>query len=80
VAGASAVLAFLAVESEAARRRQAAVTYAAALAAALSFGAWRLAQPVAAQGSLRVGLVQASIRQEEKWPRAGERNCSATSG
>ncbi len=75
VAGASAVLAFVAVESEAGRRRRAAVAYAVALAATLGFGVWRLSQPVAAQGSLRVGLVQASIRQEEKWaPGLAERN------
>lgn len=75
VAGGSALLAYLALEAQARSRGRAVLAAAACLAAALSFGAWRLAQPVAAQGSLRVGLVQASIRQEEKWaPGLAERN------
>jgi apolipoprotein N-acyltransferase len=33
----------------------------------LAFGVWRMGQPVAEAGRIRVGLVQASIRQEMKW-------------
>ena len=75
VAGGSSLLAYLAVEPRPSARRRAALAGLAALAGVLAFGAWRLATPVATQGSLRVGLVQASIRQDEKWvPGLAERN------
>jgi apolipoprotein N-acyltransferase len=39
----------------------------ALVAAVWLHGQWVLSQPVEASGTLRVGLVQASIRQDEKW-------------
>ena len=46
--------------------------------AAFAWGATRLAQPVATTGTLRVGIVQAAIPQDEKWdPSSAWRNVEA---
>src|SRR4029077_12802254 len=43
---------------------------AAVLALAWMHGEWRLGQSLPEEGRLRVGLVQASIAQDEKWDAA----------
>jgi apolipoprotein N-acyltransferase len=70
VALASAVLAFVAVEASAARRRAAVTGLALVLLAVFVDGERQLARPVEESGRLRVGLVQASILQEDKWDEA----------
>jgi len=65
----SAAAAYVALEPRAARVRAAAVV-AVVLAAAWGFGRWRLATPVPETGRVRVGLIQADIRQEDKWDEA----------
>jgi apolipoprotein N-acyltransferase len=74
VASPSALLAYLAVEARPSRRRAATVAVALGLLVVWGHGRWRLAQPVPEGGRLRVGLVQAAVRQEEKWDpdRAGD--------
>lgn len=67
VAASSAVLAFVAVERDPGRRRRAVLGLAVLLAVVAGDGFWRVAHPPAATGSVRVGLVQASIPQDEKW-------------
>jgi apolipoprotein N-acyltransferase len=67
VVASGSVLAYVAVERSAARRRAAALALAALMAAVWLDGSTQLSRPVAASGSVRVGLVQASILQEEKW-------------
>jgi len=50
------------------RARRTAIAGAGLLVAAvLGYGAWALRAPVPESGRIRVGLVQASILQEEKW-------------
>ncbi len=70
VAASSAALAFVAVEREPARRRAAVVGLALLLAVVAGDGFWRVAHPPQATGRVRIGLVQASIPQEEKWDEA----------
>jgi apolipoprotein N-acyltransferase len=70
VAGVSGVLAFLVLERRAGARWAAALAGAAVLALAWMHGEWRLGQSLPEQGRLRVGLVQASIAQDEKWDEA----------
>ena len=67
VACAGAVLAYLAVAKEPRARAGAACGLAVLLWAVGMYGSWVLGQPIASSGRVRVGLVQASIRQDEKW-------------
>jgi apolipoprotein N-acyltransferase len=67
VVAASAVLAFVAVEPEAGPRRRAVLGLALLLAVVAGDGFWRLSHPPQTTGQIRVGLVQASIPQDEKW-------------
>jgi apolipoprotein N-acyltransferase len=67
VAGVSAVLAYMTVEFRPSFRRRAGMAAVAVLAAAWAHGYWLLRTPVAETARLRVGLVQASIAQEDKW-------------
>jgi apolipoprotein N-acyltransferase len=70
VAGVSGVLAYLAVETSARRRKTAALAAAAVLAAVWLHGVWLLGREAPETGRIRVGLVQASILQDEKWDAA----------
>ncbi len=70
VAATSAVLAFVVVERRAGRRWSTALAGAAVLGVAWMYGEWVLARPVPETGRVRVGLVQASILQEDKWDAA----------
>jgi apolipoprotein N-acyltransferase len=63
----SASLAFVLIAPETRERRRALVGLGLILAATLGWGAWRLRSTVFDDGSLRIGLVQASIPQDEKW-------------
>jgi apolipoprotein N-acyltransferase len=67
VAASSAVLAYLAVAKGPRARAGAASGLAVLVWAVGMHGSWILGQPVASSGRVRVGLVQASIRQDEKW-------------
>lgn len=67
VAGVSAVLAYMALETQARPRRRAGLVAATALAAVWAHGSWRLRTPIGEAAQLRVGLVQASILQQDKW-------------
>jgi apolipoprotein N-acyltransferase len=67
VALVAAVLAYVAVEKNPARRRLAGLVVAALMAAVWGHGAWRLGQPEPSGPRMRVGLVQASVLQEDKW-------------
>jgi apolipoprotein N-acyltransferase len=67
VAGVSGTLAFLVLERRRGPRAAALLATVAALAVVWMDGEWRLARPVPEVGRLRVGLVQASIAQDEKW-------------
>jgi apolipoprotein N-acyltransferase len=63
----SALLAFVAVEHGARRRRRALVALALLVGATWGGGAWAMRQPIPESGRIRVGLVQGGIRQEDKW-------------
>lgn len=67
VAASSAVLAYLAVARGPRARAGAASGLAVLVWAVGMYGSWELGQPIPASGRIRVGLVQASIRQDEKW-------------
>ena len=67
VAAVAATLAYIAVEPAPAPRRRAGLATAAVLAVVWVHGAWLLRQPLPEAGRVRVGLVQASILQDEKW-------------
>jgi len=67
VCGVSAVAAYVALEPRAARRRRAVLAAVAAVALVYGHGAWRLGQPENVVGQVRVGLVQASVLQGDKW-------------
>jgi apolipoprotein N-acyltransferase len=67
VAVASSVLAYAVVEARARRRWSAAAGGAALVATALAYGAWTLGRTPEVAGMVKVGLVQASIPQDEKW-------------
>jgi apolipoprotein N-acyltransferase len=67
VAATSGVLAYAIVETSPGRRRRALLTMAVALAIAWAHGWWLLSRPVPEAGRVRVGLVQASILQDDKW-------------
>jgi apolipoprotein N-acyltransferase len=70
VAAASAVLAYVLVEARPAPRRRALSGLAALLGASLGYGAWALVRPPTEAGRVRLGLVQPSIAQDEKWDAA----------
>jgi apolipoprotein N-acyltransferase len=67
VAGVSAVLGYMTVEPRPALRRRAGVAAVAVLGAVWAHGYSLLRTPVREAARLRVGLVQASIAQEDKW-------------
>lgn len=67
---ASSVLAYLAVEQDAVRRRRAGLGLVLVLAVVATDGLWRSRMALPETGRIRVGLVQASIPQEEKWDEA----------
>jgi len=67
VCAASALLAFVALEPRAGRRRAAAAGLVLLVGGAWTLGRWQMSRPVAETGRLRVGLVQGGVRQEEKW-------------
>ena len=64
---ASAAIAYVLLETRPRARLRVGLAVAALLGAAWGFGRWRLSQPVPETGRVRVGLVQADIRQEDKW-------------
>jgi apolipoprotein N-acyltransferase len=70
VAGVSAVLAYLVLERRRWARWAAALGAAAVLAITWMHGEWWLSRVPPETGRLRVGLVQASIAQDEKWDAA----------
>jgi len=65
--GVCGVLAYVAVETRRGRRQAAAVAAAGIVVALWAHGAWLLGREIHETGRVRVGLVQASILQEEKW-------------
>jgi apolipoprotein N-acyltransferase len=67
VASVSAVLAYMGAERRPRARRTAGLAVAGLLALAWGYGAWLLRQPEPERGRLKVGLVQASIVQDDKW-------------
>jgi apolipoprotein N-acyltransferase len=70
VAAVSSALAFLVVERRRGPRRAVLLATASLLAVVWMHGEWRLGQVPPEAGRLRVGLVQASIAQDEKWDAA----------
>jgi len=67
VCAVSAAFAYAVLEPDARRRRAAGWATAAVVLLAWGYGMWRLRQPDPVTGSLRVGLVQASVLQGDKW-------------
>jgi apolipoprotein N-acyltransferase len=67
VACAGAVLAYLALARDPRARAGAACGLAVLVWAVGMYGSWAMGQPVPTSGRVKVGLVQASIRQDEKW-------------
>jgi len=63
----SALLAFIVVERRRAARRAALVGLVALVGGAWGFGTWAMSRPLPETGRIRVALVQAAIRQEDKW-------------
>jgi apolipoprotein N-acyltransferase len=70
VAAVSSALAFAVVERRRAPRNFALLATGALVALVWMHGEWRLGQSLPEVGRLRVGLVQASIAQDEKWDAA----------
>ena len=70
VASVSSALAFLVLERRRGPRTAALMATASLLAVVWMHGEWRLGQVLPEVGRLRVGLVQASIAQDEKWDAA----------
>ena len=70
VAAVSSALAFLVLERRRGPRAAALLAAASLLAVVWMHGEWRLSQVPPEVGRLRVGLVQASIAQDEKWDAA----------
>jgi apolipoprotein N-acyltransferase len=70
VAAVSSALAFLVVERRRGPRTFALLGTGALVALVWMHGEWRLSQSLPEVGHLRVGLVQASIAQDEKWDAA----------
>src|SRR5262249_47516004 len=72
---ASALLALAVLERDGRSRQKALLALVVLVGSSWAFGAWRMAQPVAESGRIRVGLIQGGIRQEEKWaPENADRN------
>ena len=67
VALVSALLAYVAVEPRAVLRRRALVGLGLVLGGSWAWGSWVLSRPLPEAGTIRVGLVQGGIPQEEKW-------------
>jgi apolipoprotein N-acyltransferase len=67
VVAASAALAYMGAEARPRPRRAAGLAVAGLLALCWADGAFRLRQPELERGRLKVGLVQASIVQDDKW-------------
>jgi apolipoprotein N-acyltransferase len=67
VAGVAAVLAYEVLETRRAHRRWAAFVAVSLLLAIWVHGHWMLSRPLSGKRRLRVGLVQASIPQDDKW-------------
>lgn len=67
VAAVSAAAAYRVVEPDRRRGLLALLGAAGLVAATLGYGAWTLGRPAVESGRVRVGLVQASIPQDEKW-------------
>lgn len=67
VAAVSAAVAYAIVEPRRARGRRALAAGALLVAAVAGDGVWRLRTPIPESDRVTVGLVQASIQQEEKW-------------
>ena len=67
VAGVSAVLAYVRLEQRAGPRRTAAFVTAVIVSGVWIHGEWLLGQRWPESGRVAVGLVQASIQQDEKW-------------
>jgi apolipoprotein N-acyltransferase len=67
LAASSALLAFVAVEPRATRRRLALGALVILVGGAWGGGTWAMRRPVPETGRVRVGLVQGGIRQEDKW-------------
>ena len=65
VALASALVAYAAVVAK--RRRLALLALVVLLVGLHAFGLWTMAQPLPQSGSIRVGLVQGGVAQEDKW-------------
>lgn len=63
----SAAIAYVVVEARPAARLRVVAPVVALVAAVWGFGRWRLQEPVEESGRIRVGLVQADIRQDDKW-------------
>jgi apolipoprotein N-acyltransferase len=63
----SALLAYLALERRPSRRRAAIVAVLVLVGGTWGGGAWVMSRPIAETGTIRVGLIQGGIRQEEKW-------------
>lgn len=63
----SALLAYIVVERRHEARRAALMGLVALVGGAWGFGMWAMSRPLPETGRIRVGLVQAAIRQEEKW-------------
>jgi apolipoprotein N-acyltransferase len=70
VAAVSSALAFLLIERRRGPRMAVLVIMGGMLALVWMYGQWRLGQAIPEAGRLRVGLVQASIAQDEKWDAA----------
>jgi apolipoprotein N-acyltransferase len=64
---ASSAIAYAVLETLPSARLSASAAVAVLFLAAWGYGRWRLAEPVPETGRIRVGLVQADIRQEDKW-------------
>jgi apolipoprotein N-acyltransferase len=67
VAGVSAVLAYVALEKDGKRRKRVVLAAGAVVAGLWAHGVWLMGRPIPESGRVRVGLVQASILQDEKW-------------
>jgi apolipoprotein N-acyltransferase len=67
VASSSAVIAYAIVQPRRGPRLRALLAGALLVAAVVADGLWRLRAPIPESGRLTIGLVQASILQEDKW-------------
>jgi apolipoprotein N-acyltransferase len=67
VALASSLLAYAAIETRAAFRRAALAAWPLLIAGTWGLGAWAMSRPLPETGTIKVGLVQGGILQEDKW-------------